>query len=593
MKRLYCIAVLKRCLATLAFCWPAVLLAQDELAPVTRTYAITNVNIIQAPGRKIDMGTIVLKDGLIVSVGKSATIPPDAIVIKADSMYVYAGFIDGLSRVGIVKPKEEERGGPRPKDPGNPKPEEAGITPQNDIRTSLSAAEKSIEELRSVGFTAAHVVPYGGMMPGNGSIILLGGKSADDMVLVNKSSFYSELTPSRGVYPGTVMGVMAKYRELYRQAALSRSYESTYAANRSGIQRPTTDRVLETLFPVIDKRQPVLFKAERVMDAQRVLTLQSDLGFSLMLAELKEGWDIINKLKASNAKIFLSLDLPEEKDKKDEKKDDVKKDDKKKDEAKKEESKKEEPKKEEPKKDEKPKTATEEEKAALEKRKAEFLAKYVGQAATFQKAGVKFGFSTMSVKAGSIQGNLRRMITAGLSEDAALAALTTAPAELLGLSDRLGSVDNGKIANLVISDKPYFNEKAKVRYIFVEGNMYKLEVKETKEAKKGDATAKATAEGEWAITTETPQGKQEGKVSIKKDGTSYSGNVSGGQIATPVKLDNIVLDGSALSYDFTLDVGGQAVTVSVSVTIDGDTFKGTSSVAEYGSFPTEGKRNPK
>src|SRR5688572_29059358 len=76
---------------------------EKELAPVSRTYAITNVNIIQAPGKKIDRGTIVLKDGLILSVGKTAAaIPPEAVVIKADSMYVYAGFIDGLSRTGVV-----------------------------------------------------------------------------------------------------------------------------------------------------------------------------------------------------------------------------------------------------------------------------------------------------------------------------------------------------------------------------------------------------------------------------------------------------------------------------------------------------------
>lgn len=586
MKKLLSTALLKRSLAVFAFCWPAVLVAQDELAPVTRTYAITNVNIVQAPGRKIDMGTVVMKDGLIVSVGKNVSIPPDAIVIKADSMYVYAGFIDGLSRTGLAKPKEEERG-PRPKDPGNPKPEEAGITPQNEVRPSINPSEKSIEELRNLGFTVAHVVPYGGMMPGNGSIILLGGKSADEMVLVNKSSFYSELTPSRGVYPATVMGVMAKYRELYRQATLSRTYENSYAANRNGVARPATDRVLEALYPVVDKRQPVLFKAERVVDAQRVLTLQNDLGFTLMLAELKEGWDITNKLKASNAKIFLSLDLPEDKDKKD----DSKKEDKKKD-----ESKKEEPKKEEPKKDEELKTATKEEKEALEKRKAEFMAKYVGQAATFQKAGMKFGFSTLSAKPANIQSNLRRIIEAGLSEDAALAALTTTPAELLGLSDRLGSVDNGKIANLVISDKPYFNEKAKVRYVFVDGNLYTLEVKENKEnkdSKKGEAAAKAGPEGEWTITTDTPNGREDAKLVVKKEGNSFAGTIGGGSIQPTVAIENAKLNGNAFTFSFTINLGGSNVTVDVALTMDGDTMKGTSTVAEYGSFPSEGKRIPK
>ncbi len=572
--------LLKRGLLALVLSLPAILFAQDdkELAPVSRTYAIMNVNIVQAPGRKIDMGTVVLKDGLIVSVGKNVIIPADAIVIKADSMYVYAGFIDGLSRAGVTKPKEEPQGSgqqQRPKDPGNPKPEEAGITPQLDVRTSLNPADKSVEELRNVGFTAAHVVPYGGMMPGNGAIILLGGKNADEMVLVSKSSFFSELTPAQRVYPGTVMGVMAKYRELYRQAVLSRSYENMYAANRSGIQRPATDRVLESLYPVVDKRQPVLFKAEKVTDAQRVLTLQNDLGFTLWLAELKEGWDIVNKVKASNAKVFLSLDLPEEK--KEEKKDEEKKDDKT-------------PKKEEPTKSDKPKTAADLEKDALEKRKADFIAKYVGQALTYQKAGVKFGFSSINTKASSIQPNLRRMITAGLSEDAALASLTTTPAELLGLSDRLGTVDNGKMANLVISDKPYFNEKAKVKYVFVDGNLYKLEVKE---AKKGDPNAKVDIAGEWAMATETPQGKNEGTLTIRKDGSNFKGTVSGGRLPQPVDLEEVTLDGNALTFRYTVNFGGQSLTVTVEATVEGDTFKGTASIAEFGSFPVEGKKNPK
>ncbi len=293
----------------------------------------------------------------------------------------------------------------------------------------------------------------------------------------------------------------------------------------------------------------------------------------------------MNKIKTANTKVFLSLDLPEDKDKKEEpKKDDKKKDD----------SKKEEPKKEEPKKDEELKTATKEEKDALEKRKAEFMAKYVGQAATFQKAGMKFGFSTLSAKPANIQANLRRMIAAGLPEDAALASLTTTPAELLGLSDRLGSIDNGKIANLVISDKPYFNEKAKVRYVFVDGAMYPLEVKkENKDAKKDDASAKVDAAGDWTMTTETPQGSQEGRVSIVKDGSSLTGTISGGQFSQPVKLNEVKLDGSALSFSFSFDAGGTNVIVEVSVTIEGDTFKGTASVADFGSFPTEGKRIPK
>jgi hypothetical protein len=454
---------------------PVLLLAQQPLPqeekpplpPAGKTYALTNINVVQAPGRKIEKGIVVIKDGLISNVGKDIAIPSDALIIKADSLYAYAGFIDGLSRVGVTKPKEE-KDRERVKDPGNPPADRAGINPQVDVRTFLNPDDKTVEEMRSLGFTVAQVAPYGNFLPGQSALILLGGKSADDMVLVSNSSLYSELSGAQNVYPNTIMGVMAKWRELYRNASLTKSYQASYASNKSGISRPVSDRILEAFYPVIDQRMPVLFKSEKVLDVQRVFTLKNELGFPLQIAEVKEAWPIINKIKASNAKVFLSLDLPEEikkEDKKDEKKDEKK--DGKKDSVKIPEK-------------EKVKTAWDLEKEALEKRKAEAIANYTSQAATFNKAGVTFGFSTLSAKSKDVQANLRRMITAGLSEDAALAALTTSPAQLLGLSDRLGSIDVGKIANLVVSDKPYFNEKAKVRYVFVDGKLYKVENKDPK-----------------------------------------------------------------------------------------------------------------
>jgi imidazolonepropionase-like amidohydrolase len=559
------------------------LFAQDEkeLKPVTRTYAITNVNVVPTPGKKIDMATILIKDGLITAVGKGIAIPADAIVIKADSMYVYAGFIDGLSRVGVTKPKEEV-GRDRVKDPGNPAPERAGITPQNDVRGSLNASDKSIEDLRNIGFTVAQVVPYGNLLPGQGSIVLLSGKSTDQMVLVSNSSLYSELSGANGVYPNTTMAVMAKWRELYRQASQAKSYQSLYASNRVGLERPGSDRVLEAFYPVIDQRIPVLFKSEKMLDAHRIITLKNDLGFSLMLADVKEGWPVLSKIKVSGAKVFLSLDLPEEA-----KKDDKKsggKSDKKADSTKAKEV-------------AKPKTAADLERDALEKRKSEAIANYTTQASVFNKAGVSFGFSSLSAKPKDIPANLRRMIAAGLSEDAALAALTTAPAQLLGLSDRMGTVENGKMANLVISDKSYFNEKAKVRYVFVDGVMYKLEVKEENlhagQAGKADPNAKVEIEGSWSTVTQTPQGSNDGKVTFKKDGSGYKGTISGGRMPAPADLTSVTLEGNKLSYSYSLSFGGNSIKVDVEATVEGDSFKGNASIGLRGSFSIEGTKNPK
>lgn len=531
---------------------PLFLIAQDnsEMRPVTRAYAITNVNIIQGPGRKIDMGTVLIKDGLIQSVGKGIAIPADAIVIKADSMYVYAGFIDGLSRVGVIKPKEENN--ERPKDPGNPTPERAGITPQFDVRTMLNPADKAVEELRNLGFTVAQVAPYGNPFPGHAAVIFLGGKSADDAIIAGKSSFFADLNPARGVYPATVMGVMAKWRDFYKQATLNKNYEATYAANRAGLERPVSDRILETFYPVIDQRLPVLFRSERLLETQRVFTLKNELNFMLTIADLKEGWPMVNKVKSSGAKVFLSLDLPAE----------VKKDDKKKE----------------------TKTAEQE---GLDKRKAEAIANYTSQAAVFSKAGIPFGFSSLSAKPKDIHANLRRMITAGLSEDAALSALTTTPAQLLGLSDRLGSVDNGKIANLVISDKPYFQEKSKVRYVFVDGVMFKLEVKEP-----AKSDGKTSAAGSWSYTVESPQSAT-GKLIIKDDGGKLSGTIINSTYNVTNELQDVVLDGKKLSFSYVLEMGTNKINITGSANIEGDSMEGTFTAGQMGSFPMKASRDPK
>ncbi len=557
---------------------PFALLAQDEkeLRPITRTYAITNATIVQAPGRKVENGTVIIKDGLITAVGKGLAVPADAITIKADSMFVYAGFIDGLTRAGVNKPKDEPNK-EKIKDPGNPPPDRAGITPQNDVRNFLNPSDKSVEELRNLGFTVAQVVPHGNLLPGQGSIVLLGGKSADQMVLVSNSSFYSELTGASGMYPTTTMAVMAKWRELYKQASQAKAYQNLYASNRVGLERPGSDRILEAFYPVIDQRIPVLFKSEKMLETQRVFSLKNDLGFSLMIAEVKEGWLIIPKIKASGAKVFLALDLPEEV-KKDEKKDE-KKDDKK--------SKADSTKKQEP---PKVKTAADLEKEALEKRKAEAIANYTSQASAFNKAGVAFGFSSMTAKSKDIHANLRRMIASGLTEDATLAALTTTPAQLLGLSDRLGSIDNGKMANLVISDKSYFTEKAKVRYVFVDGVMYKMDVKETK---KSDPNAKVEIEGSWSTVTQTPQGNTEGKVTFKKEGSNYKGTASGGRLPAPVDMTDVSLDGNKLTYSYSINFGGNSVKVEVDVTVEGDSFKGSASIGQRGSFSIDGTKDPK
>ncbi|UII20677.1 amidohydrolase family protein [Fulvivirga ligni] len=544
--------------------------AQDlDLKPVTSTYVIKNVNIIQAPGRKIDMGAIVIKDGIITSVGKNVSVPADAMVIEADSMYVYAGFIEGVSHTGIPQPKEEGRGRGRNsdvKDPGNPPNDVAGIEPEKSVADLLSTSEKSIADMRELGFTAAHVVPYGRMLPGQGSVILLSGESADAMLYKKEISLFSQLDGAPGVYPSTVMAVMAKYRELYRQAKESKSYSTLYAKDPAGMTRPSADRVLEAFYPVIDKQVPVAFKAEDVLDIERVLKLKNDLGFNLILTEVKQGWDLTNKIKASQAKVFLSLDLPELKE---EKADSVQSDS---TEVKVEE-----------------KTAEDIEREQLEERKKQMILNYYKQPALFTQQDIQFGFSTLEVKSKDVKSTLLKLIENGFTEDQALAALTTTPASILGVSSSMGTVDNGKLANLVISDKPYFDKESNVRYVFVDGSMYEYKAKEKKKGKGGKTT---DLKGKWSYSTETPQGKVTGVITITGEPGAYSGSITNSTTGESTDITDVSVDGNTLSFAFTVDTGGETLPITFSVQIDGDTFEGSMTAGSYGSFPVEGERVP-
>ncbi len=430
-----------------------------EIPIVTRTLAIENARVVQAPGRVIVRGTVVLRDGLILSVGKKVDIPFDAERIDGDSLVVYAGFIDGLSHAGIPKP-DEPKDPPRSDDPGNPPNDVAGIQPERDARTMLDPSDKSIAALRNAGFSVVHAVPYGRMLPGAGAYVQLGGTTADAMVLRDSPALFAQFAGGRRVYPATPMGIMAKMRQLYREADRLHRLEAMYAKNPAGIERPVLSAVDQAFFPVLEGERPIFFYTKGSLEIYRALRLQHDLGFKLMLGGLSEGFDQIDGIKNADAPLFLTLDLPEAPEAT----------------AKLEAD------------SVKALIASfnpdfrgatfrdmEAEKRNLEARQLGSRMQYLRQAADFHKAELRFGFSTIDVKPGDIHKNLRLMIENGLSEDAALAALTTDAAALLGLSATLGSIDPGKIANLVVTTAPYFEEKAVIKYVFVDGVKYGVE----------------------------------------------------------------------------------------------------------------------
>lgn len=452
-------------ISTLSIAPAAYAQSLDDLSPATKTFAIENATIVQQPGRTINRGTVVIRDGLILDVGRNVDVPFDAERIAGDSLTIYAGFIDGLSHAGMPEPPKQEfsTSGPNKVSRANPPNDIAGIQPDRSAMDVLDAEEKSIEALRKVGFTAAHVVPQGRMLPGTGAIILLAGDHANDMLLKQDVSMFAQMTGASRVYPATPMGVMAKMRQLYKESARRKQMETLYASNESNMPRPNYDAAHYAFFPVIDGDLPIYMNTTSALDIYRALRLKKTLGYPLVLTGLYGGFESIDLLLDADVPLFLSLKTPKKIEKKKE-----------------DEETETEPAPYDPTLHVTDHTNTDNELINLEARRKIFHDEYLATAATMYDAGLNFGFSTKDVKPADIHGNIRKMISHGLTTDIALAALTTIPAEILGLSNSMGTVEKGKMANLVISKGPIFSESSKIKFVFVDGQKFELEEEEAK-----------------------------------------------------------------------------------------------------------------
>ncbi len=433
----------------------------DEIDAPTQTFAIENVRVVPKPGQVLENATIVFSDGLITAVGTNIDIPFDAERISGDSLWVYAGFIDGLSHVGIPAPKKEQNSANSNEkvNRANPTNEQAGVQPDRAATDLLKADDKSIDALRNVGFTAAHVVPRGKMLPGMGSLILLAGESPDNMVLKKNISMFAQLTGAGRVYPATPMGVMAKMRQLVRESARRKQMESFYASSTSGMPRPAYDAAHYAFFPVLEGNMPVFMHTTGPLDIYRAIQLQKTLGYPLMLSGLYGGFESIDLLLEANTPLFLTLKTPQDSTKKKDDTPPIAP----------------EPSVYDPTLHVTDHTDTEIERINLEARRQIFRSEYFATAATMYDAGLNFGFSTKDVKPEDIHANISKMIEHGLITDIALASLTTIPSEIFGLSNRMGTIENGKMANLVITKGPLFKKSTKVKFVFVDGKKFEYD----------------------------------------------------------------------------------------------------------------------
>jgi hypothetical protein len=550
-----------------------------ELIPVTQTYVLQNVQIVVRPGQIISGGTVIIQDGLIQAAGKDIAIPAHARKIKADSMFVYAGFIEGLSQSGIPRPESaagatgaRTPGGqgqqrPRVSDPWNPTYEESGITPYVRVRDVFKSDDKSLEEMRKLGFTAAQVYPIGKMLPGQASLVSLGiGKNADELLLKENTALVASFTPTSGAFPSTIIGVMSRFRELYKNAIRLQDYQKSYGSNPVNVNRPMADKCLESFFPVLDGKIPFIFQAPDMKSVYRVQALKNELKFGVHYADVKEGYYVGDLLKSEGKPVIISLDLPKAADEK------------------------------KPVADSSKNAAPKDlEMEALKARTAEELKRLEGQAAKLAALGLPFSFSTVGVKSTDIKETLRRMIKAGLTEDQALAALTTTPAAQLGVSNRFGTVEKGRAANLVVSDKSYFDEKSSVRYVFIDGKIFEYEGKPAPKAGANASAGGKAAEapkvaGKWSYTIKAPGMNTEGILTFSGSGSDLTGEWTSSQVPGTNPISNISVEGNKLSFTSNISMGARQINLDFNLSVDGNSLSGTVGVGTFGTFDVTGAK---
>ena len=538
------------------------------MAPVAHTdeppvFAISNARIVTVAGPPVEKGTIILRNGIIEAVGAGIAIPGDARVIDGTGMTVYPGLIDALSDAGL----EETRPQTPPattRPPGAPSPaapaaqqstqspdERQGLTPYRQAVEMINPAHRKIEAARAAGITTALVAPRGGIFTGQGSLINLSGGDLGRMVIKTPVAFHIQMASASGGfardYPGSLMGIIAFVKQTLLDAGHYGTSWTIYNAN-PGSMRPLYSRALDSLQPLIRRESRVVLSADDPTEIRRALDLAGQFKLDLILSGGAEAKGIAAVLKERNIPVLLSVKYPE--------------------------------------RDRDPDPEMKDELEVLRRR-----VEAPANAAALAKAGVKFAFQSgdMADPKDFIR-NVGRAVEAGLNKDTALRALTLTPAEIFGVSDRLGSIEKNKTANLIVTTGDIFDAKTKVKIAFVDGRKFDIAepveppARGTEDGAQGGESSEVA--GTWTLTVDSPQGAVSASMILQQAGSVVTGTVS--SYMGEMKIENGTFSGGKLAFRVTVNT----MSISFSGTVQGARITGTIDAGPMGTMECTGSKKP-
>jgi imidazolonepropionase-like amidohydrolase len=501
-------------------------------------FAIRGAKIVPVSGPPVENATIVVSRGLITAVGKDVAIPPEAWVIDGKGLIVYPGLVDSFTDVGIpAAPPASGEGGPRGSQERARGPEDRPFsTPWRSAADEASLSDKRIETWRSAGFTTVVSAPKGGIFPGQAAVLDLAGERAGDLVVKSPVAIPVAFQTSGGFgggFPNSIMGVLAYVHQVWLDTEWSTRAQAAYEKNPRSAARPGYDRTEAALANALEDHALVLIPANNSVQLRRALELVDRWHVNGVLYGGQMAYEVAAEIAAKKLPVLVNLKWPEA-----------------------------------------DKDADPEDKPSL--RTLQFRDRAPSSPAALAKAGVKFAFYSGGITAPKdALKAAKKSIDAGLAPETALRALTLSPAEIFGVADRLGSIENGKIANLVVADGDLFEEKTKIKMVFVDGHRFEVrEPEKPKEPPKGDIT------GKWKLSYTTPDGPEESTadLAMDKDGT-ISGTITSKRGTASIITGYLSVE--KFSFTINIPLQGSPADVTFSGTFDGTSLKGSISVQGY------------
>jgi imidazolonepropionase-like amidohydrolase len=407
-------------------------------------HALVGARVITRPGTEFDRATIVIRDGRITEVGPDVRTPADARVWDYSGFTVYPGFIDpyvmpGSTNRPVVTTDSEPitlASGADPRffgvpgqerDPGTPGPGSPirDITPERRLALSYSPDPRLVESLRDLGFVAAAFVPHRGIVRGQGVAVSLGETGPAESILRADTAQHVALAPGpEEGYPKSLMGVIAALRQTWLDA---RWHQSALPSS----QRLPYNSASAALLPTLSTNhpQPVVVEAGSALMAHRASQLATELGWNLQLVASGQEWRRPDLLEKSSVPFIVPISFPAA-----------------------------------------PKLPDDNAWDSLSLDQLRQWDWAPENPAVLRRAGIPIALTTYSLPdRKEFRRALRSAIDRGLAESDALAALTTQPALLLGLSDRLGVIAVGRPAHLTVVQGSYFDPKTTLQSVWIDG----------------------------------------------------------------------------------------------------------------------------